>query len=473
MSGRILIVESIATNRIMLTSSLEAAHYAVAACSTVPEAEQLLLHFKPDVIFLDLSANVDAGLAFMRTLAGALGTPAVVATLAFDDSDFRIAALEAGAADVVAKPLSDNVMQARIRSIIRSRDLFSELRPSAAAAMPEYGFAEPAANFRRPERIVVLSSRPQSLMPALAGLVAKYPNRFEVHHSTVDFAGANAQPSPDLFIVDGIGPTGEPKVAGEVLRLQSDLRSRSAFRYASQLLILPSDAADLAAMALDMGADDLVSNRVTRAELSHRIDVLLRRKSQNDTLRANIQSGLEAAVTDPLTGLHNRRYALPHLAHLAEKSAAEGRDFATMILDIDHFKRINDTFGHAAGDAVLVGVAKRLRGKLRPTDMIARIGGEEFLVAMPNTSLEQARQMAERLRLAIENQTFDGAGQGRKPVLQDARNIHVTMSIGVAMGGADCRSAEGIDALFDRADAALYQAKSDGRNMVTLSPTAA
>ena len=471
MSGRILIVESIATNRIMLTSSLERAHFNVAACSCVTEAPALIQMHRPDVIFLDMSANFDAGLAFLTPHTLLPSAAPIIATLAFDDSAIRLAALEAGAVDVVAKPMNDTVLQARIRSLLRARDLFEGMRPSVEA-MPE-GFAETSSAFTRAPRITVLSSRPDHLMPALADLAAKTPGHYRVHPASPDFADPGDKPAPDLVIIDGIGPDGDPKVAGEILRLQADLRSRPALKYASQLLIVPTACADLASMALDMGADDLVSNRVSRPELSHRINVLVGRKIKNDTLRANIQSGLEAAVTDPLTGLHNRRYALPHLSRLAEKAAAERRDFAMMILDIDHFKSINDTYGHAAGDLVLVDVAKRLRSKLRPSDMIARIGGEEFLVAMPNTNREQARAMAERLRMAIENRQADDA-VGPTPIAKhNTASINVTMSIGVAMGGGECKSDAGISALFDRADTALYRAKADGRNMVTLASNAA
>ena len=472
MSGRILIVESIATNRIMLISSLESAHYSVIGCASTAEAKQLLKAHDPDVVFLDMSSDYDDALGFLAKLSKNPGAPPVIATLAYDDSSLRLAALRAGAADVVTKPQSESVMHARVRSLLRARDTLEGLHP-VVTCIPEMGFAEPGSRFTPPQRIVVLSSRPNNLMPALAGLITKPPGRYEVHHSTPDFSGAEDEPKPDLFIIDGIGPDGAPKVAGEILRLQADLRSRTYLRHAAQLIILPPDAADLASMALDMGAEDLVSNRVSPLELGHRIEVLLRRKAQSDAVRAKIQSGLEAAVTDPLTGLHNRRYAMPQLARMAELSAHERRPFAIMILDIDHFKAINDTYGHATGDMVLVDVAKRLRAKLRPNDMIARIGGEEFLVAMPSTSLAQARMMAERLRRAVENRGMSvGAAPGSMSEL-NARTVPVTMSIGVALGGPDCQSEEGLHALFERADTALYQAKADGRNMVTLCPTAA
>lgn len=473
MSGQILVVESIASNRIMLTSLLESAHYQVTPCAIVSEVPKLIKQRQTDVIVLDLSGDFDAGLDLLRTLSISVSAPPVIATLAFHDTNLRLAALEAGAADVLSKPLSDGIMQARIRSLLRAREVLAELRPKTQEPASAFELAEPAARFSRPSRIVVLSSRPQRLMPSLDSLVKKYPGQYEVHHSTADFDGSNDEPPPDLIIVDGIGADNQPKMAGEVLRLQADLRSRSRLRLSAQLVILPPDAADLAAMALDMGADDLVTTRVARAELGHRINVLLRRKAQNDDLRKDLQLRLEAAVTDPLTGLYNRRFALPWLSNMAEQAAKQGTDFAIMVLDIDHFKSINDTHGHAIGDLVLIEVAKRLKDSLRSGDMIARIGGEEFMVAMPNATLDQARQMAERLRRTVEYKACRATGPGIPPARTRTVDVPVTLSVGVALGGADCRTEDGVTALFGRADAALYQAKSDGRNMVTISTNAA
>ena len=474
MSGRILIVESIATNRILLRAALEKAHYTVACCGGAASARRLLVDFSPDLVILDMAPAGDAAAGFIADLART-GHPVpvpVIATITTADGTARLSALTAGALDVVCKPPSEGLLLARVRSLLRTRDTMAELRPIPLSAGMA-GFAEPAQSFAAPARVVVLSPRPDRLSPALARLVAQAPSRYEVHDLATDIAAPPDGPAADLFIVDAASDATTAVLPGWVFRLQAELRSRSGTRHAAQLLILPPNAADLAAMALDLGADDLVTDRVDGPELRHRIDVLLRQKTRCDGLRANVQSGLEAAVTDPLTGLHNRRYALPHLAALAEESGRTGRGFAAMILDIDHFKAINDTFGHSVGDTILVGVASRLRDALRPRDMIARIGGEEFLIAMPDTTLELARQTAERLRRTVGERSFDGNAPTAAATCARKARIGVTLSVGVAMGRADCRSEAGLGALFERADAALYAAKTAGRNMVTLGDTAA
>ena len=195
-----------------------------------------------------------------------------------------------------------------------------------------------------------------------------------------------------------------------------------------------------------------------------RIQTQLARKRQSDRLRSSLADGLRLAMVDPLTGLHNRRYALPHLARMADRARQSGRQFAVLVIDLDRFKGVNDSFGHAAGDAVLVAVADRLRTNLRAVDMVARIGGEEFLVALPDTTLEAARATAERLRQTV----------GEQPIrVPGGVAVSVTMSIGLTLGGGLDEASAPVDALIARADKALLAAKAEGRNQVTVHRSAA
>ena len=225
----------------------------------------------------------------------------------------------------------------------------------------------------------------------------------------------------------------------------------------------------LGATALDLGADDLMTHGIEVRELSLRIAGAMRRKRVSDHLRTTVETGLKAAVHDPLTGLYNRRYAMPHLERMVRHSRAMGRNCAVMAADLDHFKQINDAYGHASGDAVLIEVAKRLRRALRDTDVVARIGGEEFLVVMPGATLEDAREAALRICDDVSATPFPVPGS-RSP-------IDVTISVGMAIGGADDQDKPLNDrlglALLQEADRALYAAKERGRNQVTLGRPAA
>jgi len=218
-------------------------------------------------------------------------------------------------------------------------------------------------------------------------------------------------------------------------------------------------------MLLDLGADDVVFSDVTADELALRARALIAHKLKQDRLRDQVRNGLLAAVTDPLTGLYNRRYAQTHLQRIADQAYSSGREYAVMVVDIDHFKLINDNYGHRTGDDILCQLAERLRRNCRAIDLLARIGGEEFLVAMPNTTTERAHQAAERMRELVNNTPFTPSST--------AKPLNVTISVGVAVDDLEHARKTALESVFDRADAALYKSKAAGRNMVSISMNAA
>ncbi|HUO53525.1 MAG TPA: diguanylate cyclase, partial [Rhodoblastus sp.] len=174
-----------------------------------------------------------------------------------------------------------------------------------------------------------------------------------------------------------------------------------------------------------------------------------------DALRSSVQAAMELAVTDPLTGLNNRRYLETHLAGLLEQAEQHGRAVSVMMLDVDHFKRVNDTYGHDVGDEVLKTFAARVKRKVRGADLMCRMGGEEFVVVMADTRLETAQVVGERIRAAVAGAPF---------LVRDGdRVIPITVSIGVA----NSTGGESAETLLRRADQALYHSKNSGRNRVT------
>ena len=166
--------------------------------------------------------------------------------------------------------------------------------------------------------------------------------------------------------------------------------------------------------------------RPVRSELAVRLHTLVTRKRELDQMRASVQDGLRLAMIDPLTGLHNRRYGLAQLNAIAARSQQESSEFAVMVVDLDRFKSVNDRWGHAAGDAVLVEISSRIAANLRASDLVARIGGEEFLIALPNTTRAEAGIVAQRLCEAAEAQPV---------VLADGSALQVTISIGMTIDG--------------------------------------
>ena len=210
------------------------------------------------------------------------------------------------------------------------------------------------------------------------------------------------------------------------------------------------------------GACDIVQKPFYAAELLARLDLHLRLRRLQAELREKNATLARLSTTDPVTGLRNRRYVTEFLSLELLRAARYKTPLAVLMLDLDHFKRINDTYGHRVGDTVLQAVAEVLRGTLRATDVAGRYGGEEFLVVLPQTDLQGAAVLGERVRAAIEQTTIPVEG---------AEPLSVTVSIGVAALGDGACSAE---QLVERADAALYAAKDAGRNRVALeAPTAA
>ncbi|PLX94318.1 MAG: hypothetical protein C0620_06280 [Desulfuromonas sp.] len=174
-------------------------------------------------------------------------------------------------------------------------------------------------------------------------------------------------------------------------------------------------------------------------------------RSQREQLR--IQQQLQQqATTDPLTGLANRRHALEQAALEIKRNQRAGTALAVMMMDIDHFKQVNDNYGHHIGDTVLIAVAQTCRELCRESDLVCRFGGEEFLILSPSTTLDGAEIHAEKLRQAIEALTFSA----------DKDSFSVTASFGLSQWQAETK----IDRVISRADKALYQAKHDGRNCI-------
>ncbi|WP_237217688.1 diguanylate cyclase, partial [Falsiroseomonas oryziterrae] len=238
---------------------------------------------------------------------------------------------------------------------------------------------------------------------------------------------------------------------GDALRLASRLRAEAITRDIPVLLVADTAQKGLVLRGFDLGANDHVLRPVDPNELRARVRNQIRRKRYQERLRADLDRSLELAVTDPLTGLRNRRYARRHLEGVLRHGAA-----AALLIDADHFKAVNDTHGHAAGDLVLRELAARMREHLRAADVVARWGGEEFMVVMSGANAEDARLVAERLRHAV----------AAEPVAVLGAALPVTVSIGIAVAGD---GELGADQLLEAADAALYLAKRNGRNRVEVA----
>ena len=460
MAGKILIVDDVATNRIVLKVKLASAYYETIQASSGVEALKIACEVKPDLVLLDVELPDMSGIEVCKRLKAdpALRDIPVVMITAFHDPARRVEALQAGAEDVFWKPLDELVLLARLRSLLRARETQEQLC-LRDGTYRELGFAEPSTGFAGPGLVGLVTGRLETALAWKRTLQPHLGDRLLVMDRDAALGELKVGAVPDVFVVaaDLLRP-------GDGLRFLSELRSRPATRYSAVCLVLSGAARDTSATALDLGADDLIEPDMEPVEMALRIQAQMRRKRQSDRLRNSVADGLRLAMVDPLTGLHNRRYALPHLARIAERAHETGRQFAVLVIDLDRFKLVNDGFGHAAGDAVLVCVAERLRSNLRAVDLVARIGGEEFLAALPDTGFEAAHATAERLRKTV----------GDQPIrLPGGASLSVTLSIGLAMSDGRETAALPVEALIDRADKALMAAKAEGRNQVTVDRSAA
>ncbi|SDE63028.1 GGDEF domain-containing response regulator [Rhodospira trueperi] len=265
-----------------------------------------------------------------------------------------------------------------------------------------------------------------------------------------DGAGAVAwciENDPDLVILD----YRMPKLDG--LGCLARLRGATKGRETPVILVTADESQATVRAAFDAGTTDFIRKPVNETELIARARNLLSLRLRHlALLRANAELARLANV-DSLTGTLNRRRFMEVATRDLARDRRHNRPVSLIMMDVDHFKGINDSFGHAVGDAALSGMAAACRQVLRESDVVARMGGEEFVVLLPETPMPQASEAAERLRATIADWTVD----------HDGVSVQVTASLGVAQwGGAD----ESLDRLLQRADAALYLAKTGGRNRV-------
>ena len=235
------------------------------------------------------------------------------------------------------------------------------------------------------------------------------------------------------------------------------LREQSWPGYIYILLLTAHDSEEDILSGLEAGADDYLGKRTSGAQLLARLHTARRILALEQSLVEALEEKRRLSLTDPLTGLANRRYFVQHLSRALRRAQRIGEPLSLLALDLDFFKNINDRHGHLAGDAVLEEFARRLSGCLRRgSDLCARTGGEEFAVVLSGTRAAEARRLAESIRARVQ----------AKPVHTDAVDIPITVSIGISAWEPD-GAAPNQSSLLQQADAALYASKAAGRNRVS------
>ena len=452
MTARILVVDDVSANVKLLEARLTAEYFDVVTAMSGPEALAICRAAQCDIILLDIMMPEMDGFEVCRRLKADATThhiPVIMVT-ALDQPADRVRGLEAGADDFLTKPVSEIALIARVRSLVRLKLVCDELRMRAATSR-EIGIRDPLAEALaetgRNGRVLLVDDRQSSYERIAATLTAEQSVDVESDPHEALFHAAEGR--YDVVMVS-LGLQNF-----DALRLCSQIRSLERTRSLPLLVLAePEDDAKLL-RGLEIGVNDYLVRPIDKNEMLARLRTQIRKKRYSERLRDNVQASIEMAVTDGLTGLHNRRYMESHLAGLIEQAAARGKPLSILVLDIDYFKSINDGYGHDAGDDVLREFAVRVRKSIRGIDLACRYGGEEFVVVMPETDMAVASTVAERLRRSIAAEPF--------AIGQPGQAVTVTISIGIAaLAGLDDNAAS----VLKRADQALYKAKRDGRNRV-------
>ena len=452
MSARVLVVDDILPNVKLLEAKLASEYYDVLTATSGPEALEKVKADSPDIILLDVMMPGMDGFEVCREIKSdpAHAHIPVVMVTALTDATDRVRGLEAGADDFLSKPLNDTALMARVRSLVRLKMTVDEWRvrentASQLGVVDEGGtvMSEPVEN----ARILVVEDQEYDS--------AKFVETLKIDNDTVDIVTSGvkamthiAETQYDLMVIS-LNLKDE-----DGLRLCSHLRSSEKARSIPILMVAAEDDMSRIAHGLEIGAHDYILRPVDSNELLARVRTQIRRKRFQERLRMSYEISLSMALTDSLTGLYNRRYFDVHLQKLLQKNETSRKSLGILMLDIDHFKAVNDTHGHAVGDEILVEFAERLQDKLRGFDMVARMGGEEFVALLPDVSEDMAYVVSERLRSAIADEPFKcNVPEG---------SLKITTSIGgtIVEKGTKVEA----DTVLKESDDALYQAKESGRN---------
>lgn len=451
MTATILVVDDLPQNIKLLEAKLLSEYYNVVSASSGAEALEALKQHKIDLVLLDVMMPEMDGFETcnrIKTDPDTTHIPVIMVT-ALSGIEDRVKGLEAGADEFIAKPIVDTALFARVKSLSRMKTVVDELKLRNKISAELGGqIVEIKDNFTD-TKILVLDD---DIVQAKNIKSYLLPITEQIYGlSSIDEIDNFASFTPDLVILSCQLGVDDP------LRIGVTLRSKPNFKNCVIMLLAEDDNIPMVIKGIELGFHDYFVYPVDESELQARVKTQLRKKQYQDNLRTELEESVNLSTKDSLTGLFNRRYFDIHLQQMASKSIETGKKMCILILDMDHFKEVNDTYGHPAGDAVLKGFADILKSTFRITDLIARYGGEEFVILMSDASLKEGLIMAERLREKVEKNQFT-IPDGNQP-------LHKTTSAGI--GEYDPR--ETIEDFFSRVDKALYEAKETGRNKVVAS----
>lgn len=450
MTARILVVDDILPNIKLLEAKLLAEYYQVITATNGFEALEMANQHNPDLILLDvMMPGIDGFETCVRLKANpkTAHIPVVMVT-ALDQPEDKNKGLSSGADDFLSKPVEDLPLMARVKSLTRLKMMTDELR-MRQDTHTRFGITEQVMDSPIEGNVLIVESNSIVAEKMIERLPAGCFGDLETDPQNVLTRLGQKEYALVIVALNLDGYDG--------LRVCSMIRSSEAFRRVC-IMVAGEDSDNMKLVrALDMGVNDFIRRPIDYNEFVARVKSQMKRYHYAERLRKHVETSVEQAVTDPMTGLYNRRYLNMHLDSLCQKSYEINKPLSLAILDIDFFKSVNDTYGHDIGDQVIIEFSDRIKSYIRNIDLGVRLGGEEFVVVMPETDLAQAAIVAERIRASIAAKNF--------PISHIKGSLEITCSIGIAQL---LPQGEMPDQLIKRADAALYRAKQTGRNRVVM-----
>jgi two-component system cell cycle response regulator len=455
MTARVLVVDDVPPNVKLLEAKLTSEYFDVLTAFSGPEALDVISREHPDIILLDVMMPGMDGFEVCRRIKGDAATahiPVVMVT-ALDQPSDRVAGLEAGADDFLTKPVQDLALFARVRSLVRLKVMMDELRNREATGANLGWDNEDDAIIEidvPDDGAILIVDEQERVMERIARALDDVGDLTFIAGGD-DAAERAREKNFDLIIVSLTMRNTDG------LRVCSKLRSFEETRHVPILVMVDDGNTKLLVRALEMGVNDYVVRPVDRMEFLARVKTQLKRKRYADKLWENFHLSMQLATTDAVTGLYNRHYLTSHMETRLQAAQSSGKPLSVLMMDIDHFKAVNDTHGHAVGDIVLKEFANRVAKNIRGVDLAARYGGEEFVVMMPETPTDWAYMIGDRLRQEVCENKFE-VGLSSGP-------IEISVSIGVATS----EDGQSPSQLLEEADKALYAAKEGGRNKVVIA----
>ena len=449
--SKIMIVDDEPMNVKLLAAMLPSDLYDPICAYNGGEALQKVAEESPDLILLDVMMPGLDGYEVTRILKNDLKSqdiPIILVT-AFGGTDNKIRGIETGADEFINKPVNKLELLARVNSLLRLKHYQDQLKARTCSILSF------TANQQQKHPFAEADSQPRILIVEDNEMDAKLIQRSlegEPYHIKLVKDGEETlntvrQEKIDLILLDIMLPG---KNGYEICQT---LKAMEQTQNIQIIAITGLSDMDSKVKGIELGADDYLIKPVNRQELKTSVRSLLKKKVYLDKLCTKYEMAVYTAITDQLTGLYNRGYFDHFLDREVKRSLRDNTPVALLMMDIDNFKKINDVFGHQAGDRILEQLADIVKRNIRGIDLAARYGGEEFVVVMSNTDKYEAEQAGERIRQSIHAFDFENI------------DSKLSVSIGIALHPHDAKSVED---LIEKADQALYRAKRDGKNRVCM-----